>query len=99
MPGFFCKTQHAQQRPAADHRRKLLPNLVKRRKTKTEMQRIAAIELSREEFAKALQSKPDSMFVERMFEFADADRNGFISHAEFVNLLALLSRGTIVRVP
>lgn len=55
--------------------------------------KLPSIELNKAEFAQALQLKPNSIFVEKMFLLADADRNGSISYPEFIDLMVLLSHG------
>lgn len=54
---------------------------------------IADIQLTRTEFAEALQLKPTSLFVRNMFMLVDADRTGFISFKEFLDFFVVLSSG------
>ena len=51
-------------------------------------------ELTREEFADAMSMKPDSTFVEQMFQLVDVDGNGFISFREFVDMTVIFSKGS-----
>lgn len=52
---------------------------------------IADIQLTRTEFAEALQLKPTSLFVRNMFVLVDADKTGFISFKEFLDFFVVLS--------
>lgn len=49
--------------------------------------------LSKNEFADALGMKPDSLFVKRMFNCVDKDKDGQISFQEFLDTVDLFSRG------
>jgi len=51
-------------------------------------------ELTREEFAEAMSLKADSMFVDHMFQLIDQDGNGFVSFREFLDVIAIFSRGS-----
>lgn len=51
------------------------------------------VELTKKEFANQLKLKPNSMFVDQMFEIADVDQNGFISFREFLDIMVLFSKG------
>ena len=51
-------------------------------------------ELTRDEFADALSTKKDSLFVEQMFALCDADQNGFISFREFADMTVIFSKGS-----
>lgn len=75
----FPRLQRWSRTPAAFHRRN--------------EHKLPSIELNKAEFAQALQLKPNSIFVEKMFLLADADRNGSISYPEFIDLMVLLSQG------
>lgn len=50
-------------------------------------------ELTLNEFADALNMKPEAEFVVRMFHLIDKDRNGFVSFREFVDLLIIFAEG------
>lgn len=54
---------------------------------------IADIQLTRTEFAEALQLKPTSLFVRNMFVLVDANKSGFISFKEFLDFFIVLSSG------
>ncbi|CAG0891147.1 unnamed protein product [Darwinula stevensoni] len=49
--------------------------------------------LSKEEFAGALGMKPNSVFVQKMFNIVDKDGDGRISFQEFLDTVVLFSRG------
>ncbi|GIZ03251.1 dual oxidase [Caerostris extrusa] len=49
--------------------------------------------LSKQEFAEALGMRPDSLFVKRMFNCVDKDKDGRISFQEFLDTVVLFSRG------
>lgn len=51
-------------------------------------------ELTREEFADAMSMKPESTFIEQMFQLVDVDGNGFISFREFVDMTVIFSKGS-----
>lgn len=51
-------------------------------------------ELTKDEFAEALSTKKDSLFVEQMFALCDADQNGFISFREFADMTVIFSKGS-----
>ncbi|XP_066491545.1 dual oxidase 2 [Tiliqua scincoides] len=51
-------------------------------------------ELSRAEFADALGLKPQSVFVDSMFSLADKDGNGYLSFREFLDISAILMKGS-----
>ena len=53
--------------------------------------------LSKNEFADALGMKPDSLFVKRMFNCVDKDKDGQISFQEFLDTVDLFSRGTFTK--
>ncbi|XP_023933585.1 dual oxidase-like [Lingula anatina] len=59
-----------------------------------DLKNIFDLEMSREEFAEAMVLKPDSMFVDQMFNMVDKDGNGYISFREFLDVLVLLSKGS-----
>lgn len=50
-------------------------------------------ELSRAEFAEVLRLKPDSLFVESMFNLADKDGNGYLSFQEFLDIIVIFMKG------
>ncbi|GFS70288.1 dual oxidase [Nephila pilipes] len=49
--------------------------------------------LSKREFAEALGMRPESLFVKRMFNCVDKDKDGRISFQEFLDTVVLFSRG------
>ena len=51
------------------------------------------MELSKDEFAEYMKLKPNSMFVEQMFNIADADGSGAISFREFLDIMVLFTKG------
>ncbi len=51
------------------------------------------------EFAEALQLKADSVFVKQMFALCDRNDDGYISYAEFIDVLVLLSKGLLSPPP
>jgi dual oxidase len=51
-------------------------------------------ELTMDEFADALSTKKDSLFVEQMFALCDSDQNGFISFREFADMTVIFSKGS-----
>ena len=55
---------------------------------------VLSCELSREEFADAMSMKPDSLFVEQMFQLIDTDGNGFVSFREFLDMIVIFSKGS-----
>ena len=48
------------------------------------------------EFAKALSLKPNSQFVELMFDLFDKDGNGYVSFGEFLDVIVIFSKGTVL---
>jgi dual oxidase len=50
-------------------------------------------ELTKAEFAEALDLTPDSMFVSNMFELVDKNKNGLISFREFLDFFVIFKRG------
>lgn len=56
---------------------------------------VLTCELSRTEFAEALSLKPNSQFVELMFDMCDKDSNGYVSFREFLDFIAIFSNGNI----
>ena len=51
-------------------------------------------ELTRTEFADAMSLKPDSLFVEQMFQLIDQDGNGFVSFREFLDMIVIFAKGS-----
>ena len=51
-------------------------------------------ELTRGEFADAMSLKPDSLFVDQMFQLIDQDGNGFISFREFLDMIVIFAKGS-----
>ncbi|CAG9818789.1 unnamed protein product [Phaedon cochleariae] len=49
--------------------------------------------LTESEFANALGMKPDAIFVQKMFNIVDKDKDGRISFQEFLDTVVLFSRG------
>ncbi|XP_044584907.1 dual oxidase [Cotesia glomerata] len=49
--------------------------------------------LSKSEFASALGMRPDAVFVKKMFNIVDKDKDGRISFQEFLDTVLLFSRG------
>ncbi|XP_070541735.1 dual oxidase 2-like isoform X2 [Ptychodera flava] len=62
--------------------------------TSKEAKEILTCELTKVEFAEALSLKPNSVFVEKMFELIDKDKNGYVSFREFLDMLIIFSKGT-----
>jgi dual oxidase len=59
-----------------------------------EAKEVLSCELSRTEFAEALSLKPNSLFVEQMFDLVDKDRNGYLSFREFLDVIVIFAKGT-----
>ena len=55
---------------------------------------ILECELTRSEFADAMSLKPDSLFVEQMFQLIDQDGNGFVSFREFLDMIVIFAKGS-----
>ena len=55
---------------------------------------ILECELTKDEFADAMSTSKDSLFVEQMFALCDADQNGFISFREFADMTVIFSKGS-----
>ncbi len=55
---------------------------------------ILECELTRAEFADAMSLKPDSLFVEQMFQLIDQDGNGFVSFREFLDMIVIFAKGS-----
>ena len=55
---------------------------------------ILECELSRAEFADAMSLKPDSLFVDQMFQLIDQDGNGFVSFREFLDMIVIFAKGS-----
>ena len=60
-------------------------------------QPILAFELTKAEFAETLATKPDSLFVTRMFQLADSDNSGTISFREFMDVLVIFAKGNFLQ--
>ena len=58
-----------------------------------EVKEVLTCELSRTEFAEALSLKPNSLFVEQMFDLVDKDRNGYLSFREFLDVIVIFAKG------
>lgn len=56
-------------------------------------QTVISCELTKAEFAEALALKPDSIFIENMFNLADKDNNGYINFREFLDVIVVFSKG------
>lgn len=56
---------------------------------------ILECELTKTEFADVLTMKPDSLFVEQMFELVDQDNSGSISFREFLDVIVVFAKGKI----
>ena len=54
---------------------------------------VLTCELSKTEFAEALSLKPNSLFVNQMFELVDVDKNGYLSFREFLDVLVIFAKG------
>ncbi|XP_063956076.1 dual oxidase 2-like isoform X4 [Lytechinus pictus] len=54
---------------------------------------ILECELTKTEFADVLTMKPDSLFVEQMFELVDQDNSGSISFREFLDVIVVFAKG------
>ena len=55
---------------------------------------ILECELTRAEFAEAMSLKPDSLFVDQMFQLIDQDGNGFVSFREFLDMIVIFAKGS-----
>ena len=55
---------------------------------------ILECELTKDEFADAMSTSKESLFVEQMFALCDADQNGFISFREFADMTVIFSKGS-----
>ena len=55
---------------------------------------ILKCELTRGEFADAMSLKPDSLFVDQMFQLIDQDGNGFVSFREFLDMIVIFAKGS-----
>ena len=55
---------------------------------------ILECELTRAEFADAMSLKPDSLFVDQMFQLIDQDGNGFVSFREFLDMIVIFAKGS-----
>ena len=55
---------------------------------------ILECELTRDEFADAMSLKPDSLFVDQMFQLIDQDGNGFVSFREFLDMIVIFAKGS-----
>ena len=62
-----------------------------------EARKFIHVELSKEEFADYMKLKPNSMFVEQMFNIADSDQSGAISFREFLDIMVLFTKGKLGR--
>ncbi|XP_072031527.1 dual oxidase 2-like [Amphiura filiformis] len=66
---------------------------VKEALAKNQPKGLLAFELTKTEFAETLSMKPDSLFVEKMFELADKTNSGTISFREFLDVLVIFTKG------
>ncbi len=55
---------------------------------------ILECELTKHEFADAMSLKPDSLFVDQMFQLIDQDGNGFVSFREFLDMFVIFAKGS-----
>ena len=55
---------------------------------------ILECELTKAEFADAMSLKPDSIFVDQMFQLIDQDGNGFVSFREFLDMFVIFAKGS-----
>ena len=55
---------------------------------------ILECELTKAEFAEAMSLKPDSLFINQMFELIDKNKNGFVSFREFLDMFVVFSKGS-----
>ena len=55
---------------------------------------ILECELTKQEFADAMSLKPDSLFVDQMFQLIDQDGNGFVSFREFLDMFVIFAKGS-----
>ncbi|XP_014669657.1 PREDICTED: dual oxidase-like isoform X2 [Priapulus caudatus] len=61
----------------------------------TSAREVIMTELTKAEFAEALGLKPESSFMDHMFNVVDKDHNGLISFREFLDMILLFSKGTL----
>ncbi|XP_078588856.1 dual oxidase 2-like isoform X2 [Branchiostoma floridae x Branchiostoma japonicum] len=54
---------------------------------------VLTCELTRAEFAESLSMKPDSLFVEQMFNLVDKDGSGYINFREFLDVIVIFAKG------
>ncbi|KAI8507935.1 hypothetical protein Bbelb_141750 [Branchiostoma belcheri] len=59
-----------------------------------EAQEVLSCELTKTEFAQCLSMKPDSIFVEQMFNLVDKDGSGYINFREFLDVIVIFAKGT-----
>lgn len=62
-----------------------------------EAREVIMTELTKAEFAEALGLKPESSFMEHMFNVVDKDHNGLISFREFLDMILLFSKGQLFK--
>ncbi len=55
---------------------------------------ILECELTKAEFAEAMSLKPNSLFVNQMFDLIDKDKNGFVSFREFLDMFVIFAKGS-----
>ena len=55
---------------------------------------ILECELTKGEFADAMSLKPDSIFIDQMFQLIDQDGNGFVSFREFLDMIIIFAKGS-----
>ncbi|XP_033120574.1 dual oxidase 2-like isoform X2 [Anneissia japonica] len=54
---------------------------------------VLTCELTKQEFAEALSMKPDSVFVDQMFDLVDKDDSGTVSFREFLDIIVIFAQG------
>ncbi|XP_019635682.1 PREDICTED: dual oxidase 2-like [Branchiostoma belcheri] len=54
---------------------------------------VLTCELTRAEFAESLSMKPESLFVEQMFNLVDKDGSGYINFREFLDVIIIFAKG------
>ncbi len=57
---------------------------------------ILQVELTKCEFGDAMGLKPNSVFVDNMFNLIDKDSNGYVSFREFMDMIIIFAKGMIL---